>query len=153
MRIITGSGALVRKYIENIDQDSNFILFPENGKDIHEQCNYIAQLNELEEFDGDIITFSSFIISDVIDDKVFIIVDETLKMINPDFNTFGSSFNKINSQIFKYKKTISFLANKKLEEFREEIINGNHSNKMFDKIDQQLGESIEKLLILKHINN
>lgn len=153
MRIITGSGALVRKYIETIDQDSNFILFPENGKDIHEQCNYIAQLNELEEFDGDIITFSSFIISDVIDDKVFIIVDETLKMINPDFNTFGSSFNKINFQIFKHKKTISFLANKKLEEFREEIINGNHSNKMFNKIDQQLGESIEKFLILKHINN
>ena len=26
MRIITGSGALVRKYIETIDQDSNFIL-------------------------------------------------------------------------------------------------------------------------------
>lgn len=62
MRVITGKGSDIRKYILNINME-NVLLFPENGLDINEQASFLESIIETN-FDGDIITFSSYIISD-----------------------------------------------------------------------------------------
>lgn len=149
MRVITGSGKLVRKYVKNLLNQENIIIFPENGLDINEQSNFISDLIEkAPEFAGDIITFSSFIISDIAEDNVYIL-NEDGYMSYPDFNTFGASITKINFQIFKNKKTIGSLSNKKIQEFSDIVASGKVTKNTFFDIDKTLGESTEKFLLLK----
>lgn len=149
MRAITGSGKLVREYIENLSNKDNVVIFPENGLDVNEQAEFISDLlSKNPEFSGDIITLSSFILSDIKDDNVFIL-NEDGGMRAPDFNTFGASNTKINFNIFQNKITIGNLAYKNILEFQEIVNSGNINNDTFHKIDSTLGESTEKFLLLK----
>lgn len=44
MRCITGKGKLLRKYIQNLSNKDNVVIFPENGLDINEQAEFISDL-------------------------------------------------------------------------------------------------------------
>ncbi len=149
MRIITGSGKLIREYIKNLVNFDNVIVLPENGLDVNEQANFMLNLLQNNpDFSGDIITLSSFILSDIKEDEIFILNDNS-DMSSPGFNTFGASVNKINFNIFKNKNTIGDLSHKKLKEFKALIKSENISNKLFFEIDNTFGESTEKFLLLK----
>lgn len=102
-----------------------------------------------------ITSHSPFIISDCYPDKV--IVFEKNKnpqnATNLNIETFGTSVNILTNQIFKKKNTIGNYALNKMEIYRKRYMDGEESEKIIQEINAELGDSLEKLLLIKEINN
>lgn len=149
MRVITGKGNIIRAYIEQIIDKSNYIIFPENGLDVSEQANFIGSLDP--NFSGDIITLSSLIISDVPSENMFVL-SKDFELEEPACNTYGTSISKINSYVFDYKSSIGQSVKAKLKELAKHISNQTEigKNVSFEEINLKFGESIERHLLLKN---
>lgn len=152
MRVITGQPQEVRNYIANLKDKENVIIFPENGLHPLEQADFVSSLPE--DFNGDIISFSAFIISDFKEGEVFL-VQENLKLKEfSKFNTYGASVNKINSSLLGSKK---YIGNKVFKEFENKVNEAENINdydtlhKLFLEIDYGFGESVEKTLGVHYI--
>ena len=74
MRTITGDKNLLGLYILKHSKGRD-VIFPENGLDIEQQANIMSEIDP--EFEGDIYTISSWVISD---SEVLYIVDESLEL-------------------------------------------------------------------------
>ncbi len=101
-----------------------------------------------------ITSHSPFIVSDTKEDNVFIFKKDTKGIVHckkADFNTFGASVDKITSKIFGQKSSIGDRSSIILEEYRNKIDKSNDLKALAKDIDEELGESIEKFLLLKNI--
>lgn len=134
-KVITGKGVNVRKYAETVEG----IKFPENTLDINEQANFMSTLD----VDGDIITFSPWIISDSKEEQVFTVNDD-LTLSPVDMNTYGASVNKISMNILGRNTTIGDLSKQTIADF-----NSRMAELSFNEVDKVLGESVEKILLTK----
>lgn len=103
-----------------------------------------------------VTTHTPFLISDSKPEKVLVFMKEkatgAVSISHPDFNTLGASINKITmSKIFGKRETIGGYAQEVLERFRTRFEHGDISDELIDDIHRELGDSVEKILLIKAI--
>ena len=103
-----------------------------------------------------ITTHTPFLISDSKPDKVLLFSkDKTsgeVSISNPDYNTLGASINKITIATFGKRETIGGHAQALLEVLRERFEQGGEDkNRLITEIHERLGDSVEKVLLIKAI--
>jgi len=143
------------------DTESLFLLDePETHFNPHWRSNFISRLESCftnaHQPEMLITTHTPFLISDSERDKVMVFKKDRetgkVSVSNPDYNTLGASINKITMSTFEKGETIGGRAYAKLKDFEHEF---DHHEKdkhqLLREIDQQLGDSIEKMLLVKTI--
>ncbi|MCB1907845.1 MAG: restriction system-associated AAA family ATPase [Rhodocyclaceae bacterium] len=126
------------------------------------RANFISRLREsLKDREGVsqemlITTHSPFLISDSTRDKVLVFNrdpnDGKVQITHPEFNTLGASINKITmSEVFGKRETIGGRAHAVLESFRARFEQGEASDELIDDIHRELGDSVEKILLINAI--
>ena len=153
MKVVTGISKNVKPFIDLIKDNKNeyiknfeekkIIYFPESGLDINEQAAYMTNLKES---DVVIFTYSPYIISDTPTKFLFLVCDN-LEIDKPDFNNFGASANKISMKILQRTSTIGDYSLNILNQYQEKLNNDEIVD--FNDMDKTLGESVEKILLLK----
>ena len=106
-----------------------------------------------------ITTHSPFLISDSEMQYVLLFEkdEQTRKVkevLRPDFQTFGTSVNKIGIRLFAMPNTIGEFAQAKVTEFREKssnLRNNEEKEDLIKKIKESLGESVERTLLIHEI--
>jgi restriction system-associated AAA family ATPase len=106
-----------------------------------------------------ITTHTPFLISDSTPEQVLVFdkSDGIVRVNRPDYNTMGASINKITMKTFGKWETIGGFAHKKLKVLKERFEAGRASfsdadkHALIDEINQQLGDSVEKVLLIKTI--
>jgi len=124
------------------------------------RSNFITRLHQC--FDGAadnhemlITTHTPFLISDSKPEKVLVFnnANGVVSVNNPTFNTLGASINKITMVTFGTRETIGGHAQSILAKLSERFQNGENKEQLIDDINQQLGDSVEKILLIKTILN
>lgn len=101
-----------------------------------------------------ITTHTPFLISDSKPEKVLVFKKENgeVSITPPDYNTLGASINKITMNSFGKRETIGGHAHAKLEEFRKQSREDNKDKEqLIAEINDALGDSVEKMLLIKSI--
>ena len=103
-----------------------------------------------------ITTHTPFLISDSKPEKVLVFnKDKTtgeVSISHPEYNTLGASINKITMNTFGKRETIGAYAKGILDDLRKRFEQGDEDNEtLIDEIHHQLGDSVEKLLLIKAI--
>ena len=103
-----------------------------------------------------VTTHTPFLISDSKPDKVLVFAkDKTsgaVSISHPDYNTLGASINKITMNTFGKRETIGGHAQALLEALRARFEQGSEDkDALITEIHQQLGDSVEKVLLIKAI--
>lgn len=126
------------------------------------RANFISRLRQCLPKDGDsaqemlITTHTPFLISDSKPDKVLVFEKDkatgTVSISQPDYNTLGASINKITMKTFGKRETIGGYAQGLLGTLRTRFERGDEDkNALITEIHQQLGDSVEKILLIKAI--
>lgn len=101
-----------------------------------------------------VTTHTPFLISDSKPEKVLVFKKENgvVSISKPDFNTLGASINKITmSEVFDKRETIGGYAQSRLEILRKRFEDGDDKKQIIADIDRELGDSVEKVLLIKTI--
>ena len=103
-----------------------------------------------------ITTHSPFLISDSKPEKVLVFEKDResglVRISRPDYNTLGASINKITMTTFSKRETIGGHAQELLRELRTRFEQGGESKEeLIAEIQKQLGDSVEKVLLIKAI--
>lgn len=99
---------------------------------------------------------SPFIISDCLPDNVVLFEKDgkgnttAKKASELGIDTYGTSVNILTHKVFKSKNTIGDFALKRLNELKEE--NKHNEQEFIEKVNAELGDSIEKLLAIKEVS-
>lgn len=137
---------------------------PETHFNPHWRANFITRLRQcLSDVEGVeqemlITTHTPFLISDSKPDKVLVFAkdqaSDAVSISQPDYNTLGASINKITMSTFGKRETIGGHAQTLLDELRRRFEDG-HEDKdsLVDEIHRQLGDSVEKILLINAILN
>ncbi len=122
------------------------------------RSNFITRLHECFRESEDthemlITTHTPFLISDSKPEKVLVFKkkDGKVTVKNPDYNTLGASINKITMNTFGKRETIGGHAQATLEKLRSRFDQGDDKEQLIAEINQQLGDSVEKVLLIKSI--
>lgn len=145
------------------ETNSLFLLDePETHFNPHWRSNFISRLRQCLPGAGDveqemlITTHTPFLISDSKPDKVLLFTKDkasgTVGIRHPDYNTLGASINKITMNTFGKRETIGGHAQALLEALRARFEQGAENKEaLIAEIHQQLGDSVEKVLLIKAI--
>lgn len=146
------------------DTNSLFLLDePETHFNPDWRANFISRLRQCLPGNGEfaqemlITTHTPFLISDSKPDKVLVFTKDKatgeVSIEPPGFNTFGASINKITmSKVFGKRETIGGHAQALLEALRARFEQGSEDKEaLITEIHQQLGDSVEKVLLIKAI--
>jgi restriction system-associated AAA family ATPase len=100
-----------------------------------------------------ITTHTPFLISDSRPEKVLVFnkADGVVSVSHPDYNTLGASINKITMTTFGKRETIGLRAQTMLEDLRRRFEQGENKEQIIAEINRQLGDSVEKVLLIKTI--
>lgn len=100
-----------------------------------------------------ITTHTPFLISDSKPEQVLVFKkeDDVVSITPPDYNTLGASINKITMNTFDKRETIGGHAQGILDELRKQFENGGDKGKIIEELNQKLGDSLEKILLIKSI--
>lgn len=123
------------------------------------RSNFISRLHQCFNGSADshemlITTHTPFLISDSQPEKVLVFKKENnqVSISKPDYNTLGTSINKITMNTFGKRETIGGFAQGILEEFRNRSqTNDEDKDQLIDEINKKLGDSVEKVLLIKTI--
>lgn len=126
------------------------------------RANFISRLRQCFPKDSDanqemlITTHTPFLISDSKPEKVLIFKkDKTTREVSishPEYNTLGASINKITMNTFDKRETIGAYAQGILDDLRFRFEQGGEEKAdLINEIHNQLGDSVEKLLLIKAI--
>ena len=122
------------------------------------RANFITRLYQSLDGSGEneilVTTHTPFVISDSKPEKVLVFekTDGAVSISHPDYNTLGASINKITMNTFGKRETIGGHAHAILEDFRERSNSSNEDkDQLIDEINQRLGDSVEKMLLIKTI--
>jgi restriction system-associated AAA family ATPase len=121
------------------------------------RANFITRLHE--SFNGSdghemlVTTHTPFLISDSRPEKVLVFnkADGVVSVSHPDYNTLGASINKITMATFGKRETIGGHAQTVLEGLRQRFEQGEDKEQLVAEINRQLGDSVEKVLLIKTI--
>lgn len=128
------------------------------------RANFITRLRQCLPGNGEfaqemlITTHTPFLISDSKPDKVLVFAKDkasgAVSISHPDYNTLGASINKITMNTFGKRETIGGHAQALLDDLRKRFKEGNEDNEgLITEIHRQLGDSVEKLLLINDILN
>lgn len=102
-----------------------------------------------------ITTHSPYLVSDSESKYVHIFEkdQDTKKVSNrfPDFQTLGSSVNKITIKVYNKPDTIGAYAKGKIEEFRKELETSEDKEAVLKRVKIEIGESVERVLFINEI--
>jgi len=101
-----------------------------------------------------ITSHSPFIVSDSKRENVLVFEKDDENRVEvriPKFNTFGASVNKITRGVFDRRKTIGDYASEIIDEFKEEMETTDDMEALFERLDESIGDSIEKTLFMKEL--
>lgn len=102
-----------------------------------------------------ITTHSPFLLSDSVPSKVLEFKkdsDGQVRIKHPEYNTFGASINKITMATFDKRETIGSRAKAMLDDFKRQAQSADKDkDELIDDINRQLGDSVEKVLLIKTI--
>lgn len=102
-----------------------------------------------------ITTHSPYLVSDSESKYVHVFIkdDETKKVTCgfPEFQTLGTSVNKITLRIFNKPDTIGAFANNKIEELKKELEETKDKEAFLSKVRKEIGESVESMLLINDI--
>ncbi len=116
-------------------------------------CFDFERKNEMREML--VTTHSPYLVSDSESKYVHVFVkDEDTKEVTcsfPEFQTLGTSVNKITVRIFNKPDTIGEFANSKIEELRKELNNITDKDAFIGKIKREIGESVERVLFINEV--
>lgn len=126
------------------------------------RANFISRLRQCLPGEGEfaqemlITTHTPFLISDSKPDKVLVFGKDkatgAVSISQPNYNTLGASINKITMSTFGKRETIGGYAQEILNDLRNRFEAGNEDKEaLITEIHQQLGDSVEKLLLVKAI--
>lgn len=126
------------------------------------RANFITRLRQCLPDAGDvgqemlITTHTPFLISDSKPNKVLVFAKDkssgAVSISHPDYNTLGASINKITMNTFGKRETIGGHAQALLEALRARFEQGTEDREaLITEIHQQLGDSVEKLFLVKAI--
>lgn len=126
------------------------------------RADFISRLRQCLPGDGEfaqemlITTHTPFLVSDSEPDKVLVFkkdeVGGKVSISHPDYNTLGASINKITMSTFGKRETIGGHAQALLEALRARFEQGDEDkDALVTEIHQQLGDSVEKVLLIKAI--
>lgn len=126
------------------------------------RANFITRLRQClpgnAEFAQEMLltTHTPFLISDSKPEKVLVFAkDKASGMVSirhPDYNTLGASINKITMSTFGKRETIGGHAQALLDALRARFEQGTEDKEaLITEIHQQLGDSVEKVLLIKAI--
>lgn len=124
------------------------------------RSNFITRLHQCFQGSEDrhemlITTHTPFLISDSKPEKVLVFKKDkksgSVSIQKPDYNTLGASINKITMNTFGKRETIGGHAQTTLEGLRKRFENGEDKVHLISEINQQLGDSVEKVLLIKTI--
>ena len=102
-----------------------------------------------------ITSHSPFIISDCYPDKVIVFEKGKQPRNARDLgiDTFGTSVNILTNKIFKRKNTIGNYSLRKLNAYRNRFLSTNNVEDLIDELNDEIGDSIEKLLFIKEMTD
>ncbi len=146
-------------------RDTNSLLLldePETHFNPDWRANFISRLRQCLPGGGEfaqemlITTHTPFLISDSKPDKVLVFAkDKTtgaVSISHPDYNTLGASINKITMNTFGKRETIGGHAQALLKALRDRFEQGGEDKEaLITEIQQQLGDSVEKVLLIKAV--
>lgn len=121
------------------------------------RANFITRLNQsfkgANVHDMLVTTHTPFLISDSRPEKVLVFKKENslVSVSHPDYNTLGASINKITMATFGKRETIGGYAQEILENLRKRFKTGEDKEQLISEINRQLGDSVEKMLLIKTI--
>jgi restriction system-associated AAA family ATPase len=124
------------------------------------RANFISRLRQCFPRNGEasqemlITTHTPFLISDSKPENVLVFEKENdnVTIKTPDYNTLGASINKITMNTFGKRETIGAYAQEILDKLRQRFEKGDENNEeLLNEIHKQLGDSVEKLLLIKAI--
>ena len=102
-----------------------------------------------------ITTHSPYLISDSESKYVHIFVkDEETKKVTcqfPEFQTLGTSVNKITLRIFDKADTIGVYANYRIDEFRKMLETTDNVEALLRKLRREIGDSVESVFVINEI--
>jgi hypothetical protein len=100
-----------------------------------------------------VTTHTPFLISDSRPEKVLVFKKENgaVSISSPEYNTLGASINKITMNTFGKRETIGGYALAELEKLRQRFEQGEDKEQLIVEINRQLGDSVEKVLLIKTI--
>jgi restriction system-associated AAA family ATPase len=104
-----------------------------------------------------VTSHSPFIVSDCQPEQVYIFERDAAtgnvkEPRHPDFNTYGASVNQITAKVFGKKETIAGLAKDEMKKIKAEVeAGGKTKEKAIEEINQ-LGDSVEKIMLLDEIS-
>lgn len=123
------------------------------------RANFVSRLHQ--SFNGAdshemlVTTHTPFLISDSRPDKVLVFNKDKesgeVSVSNPNYNTLGASINKITMATFDKRETIGGHAQARLEGIRQRFEQGEDKERLIAEINRQLGDSVEKVLLIKTI--
>ncbi|WBX74861.1 restriction system-associated AAA family ATPase [Tenacibaculum ovolyticum] len=102
-----------------------------------------------------ITSHSPFIISDCYPNKVIVFErDKQPKNARElSIHTYGTSVNLLTTKIFGKKETIGEYSLDKIDIYRKEFYDGGDANDIMRRLNEELGDSIEKLLFIKEMHS
>lgn len=126
------------------------------------RANFISRLRQCLPGNGEfsqemlITTHTPFLISDSKPDKVLVFGKDKasgkVSIRHPEYNTLGASINKITMTTFGKRETIGGHAQALLDELRVRFEQGGENKEaLISEIHQRLGDSVEKVLLIKAI--
>lgn len=121
------------------------------------RANFVTRLHQ--SFNGSdgqdmlVTTHTPFLISDSRPEKVLVFnkADGVVSVSHPDYNTLGASINKITMATFGKRETIGGHAQSILDGLRKRFEQGEDKEQLITEINRQLGDSVEKVLLIKTI--
>lgn len=121
------------------------------------RANFVTRLHQ--SFNGSdgqemlVTTHTPFLISDSRPEKVLVFnkTDGVVSVSHPDYNTLGASINKITMATFGKRETIGGHAQAMLDGLRQRFEQGEDKERLIAEINRQLGDSVEKVLLIKTI--
>lgn len=126
------------------------------------RANFISRLRQCLSDQGEfaqemlITTHTPFLISDSKPDKVLVFAKDKasgkVSISHPPYNTLGASINKITMNTFGKRETVGGHAKALLDALRARFEQGTEDKEaLITEIHQQLGGSVEKVLLIKAI--
>lgn len=122
--------------------------FKEQAEDNKSQNTTLSQRDML------ITTHSPFLISDSKQDKVLVFNKQengSLSVKNPEYKTLGASIDQITMLTLQKGETIGGVAKAMMDSFKKRFDDGEDKERLLDEINRDLGDSLEKLFLIRTI--
>jgi hypothetical protein len=131
------------------------LWMPESHRSPQQQADYITIIRKTVSYHNLIVfTYSPFIISDFNKENVLVFGKNSI-VTKPEFNTFGSSVNKITTCLLNQTHTFGNYAVSELEKYRQRAKESTpeQMKSLIDEMYKVFGDSVERTILINSCIN